>query len=176
MKVINFFGGPGVGKSTTAAKLFVKMKEEGLKVEYVTEYAKDIVYSKEFFKLEDQLMVFAKQNHKLWRLRGQVDFAIVDSPLPLSCIYAPSNMMYNPEHLDELVMSTFNAYDNLNIYLQRNLEVHGYQEYGRTQNLQEAIDVDFNIKELLYHTNTPYNTVVVDTLTADTVYALILGT
>ena len=40
MKVINFFGGPGVGKSTAACDLFVAMKKAGYKVEYVDEYAK----------------------------------------------------------------------------------------------------------------------------------------
>ena len=44
MKVINLFGGPGCGKSTTAADLFARMKLRGLSVELVTEYAKDVVW------------------------------------------------------------------------------------------------------------------------------------
>ena len=60
MKVINFFGGPGVGKSTAACDLFVAMKKAGYKVEYVDEYAKEKTYEKEFKKLDDQLYILAK--------------------------------------------------------------------------------------------------------------------
>jgi len=40
-RVINLLGGPGVGKSTAAAKLFAKYKDEGKSVELVREYVKD---------------------------------------------------------------------------------------------------------------------------------------
>lgn len=40
--VINFFGGPGCGKSTMASRLFSELKSKGVKCEYVTEYAKDV--------------------------------------------------------------------------------------------------------------------------------------
>jgi len=43
-KYINIFGGPGAGKSTTAALLFAEMKSGGFKVELVTEVAKDFVW------------------------------------------------------------------------------------------------------------------------------------
>ncbi len=38
------FGGPGTGKSTSAAGLFFKMKLAQMEVELVTEYAKDLVW------------------------------------------------------------------------------------------------------------------------------------
>lgn len=44
MKVINLFGGPGIGKSTLAAGLFEHMKIAGFNVELVNEYAKDMVW------------------------------------------------------------------------------------------------------------------------------------
>ena len=46
-KVINLFGGPGAGKSTTAAGLFYEMKVRDIKCELVTEYAKDMTYEKQ---------------------------------------------------------------------------------------------------------------------------------
>ena len=57
------------------------MKSRGYKVELVTEFAKDLVYQESYFRLKDQLMIFARQNHKLWVLKDKVDYAIVDSPL-----------------------------------------------------------------------------------------------
>ena len=43
MKVINFYGGPGVGKSTKAAGMFYKMQLAGYSVELVNEFAKECV-------------------------------------------------------------------------------------------------------------------------------------
>lgn len=149
MIVINLYGGPGVGKSMTSAQLFYKMKKFGYKVELVTEYAKDLVYSEEFFKLKDQLMVFAKQHHKLWKLRDKVDYAIVDSPLPLSLVYAPDDMIYSYKDLSSLIMSTYNQYDNKDFFLTRSLEEYGYQEYGRHQTLEQALEKDDEILETL---------------------------
>ena len=49
--IINIFGGPGVGKSTVAADLFVIMKKEGYSVELVTEYAKELTYEKKRYNI-----------------------------------------------------------------------------------------------------------------------------
>ena len=40
MRVINFYGGAGIGKSTIAADIFSKLKRKGHKTELVGEYAK----------------------------------------------------------------------------------------------------------------------------------------
>ncbi|MBO6202243.1 MAG: hypothetical protein J6O13_01810 [Selenomonas sp.] len=39
MRVINFYGGAGIGKSTIAADIFSKLKRKGHKTEMVGEYA-----------------------------------------------------------------------------------------------------------------------------------------
>ena len=43
MKVINLFGSAGAGKSTTALGVAHNLKINGYKVEYVSEYAKQLV-------------------------------------------------------------------------------------------------------------------------------------
>jgi len=80
MKVINLFGGPGSGKSTTAAGLFQKMKLKHMSVELISEYAKKLVYSNRLENMLDQQeYIFAKQNNMLHMLRDKVDFVITDS-------------------------------------------------------------------------------------------------
>ena len=64
MKIINLIGAPGSGKSTTAAGIFYNLKMKGIKCELLTEYAKDRVWEENFMALNDQLYIFAKQNHK----------------------------------------------------------------------------------------------------------------
>jgi predicted ATPase len=60
LKVINLYGGPGTGKSTTAAALFALMKREGYNVELVTEFAKDLVWTERNKELGDQIYIFGK--------------------------------------------------------------------------------------------------------------------
>lgn len=173
MKVINFYGGPGTGKSTTAAGLFYKMKSEGYKVELVTEFAKDLVYQESFFRLKDQLMIFARQNHKLWVLKDKVDYIIVDSPLLLSCYYYLDNDDYSEKLFKELVIDTYNRYDNINIRLKRNNELHPYQQYGRTQSFDDALKIDTEVVNILNNYNVNYYEIRISEQSVDDVLDLI---
>ena len=85
--IINLFGGPGTGKSTTAAALFYKLKMMGINCELVTEFAKDITWEKNKKALACQPYVFGKQCYRIERCVDQVDVIITDSPLPLSILY-----------------------------------------------------------------------------------------
>ena len=135
------------------------MKTRGYKVELVTEFAKDLVYQESYFRLKDQLMILARQNHKLWVLKDKVDYAIVDSPLLLSQHYFQDNGDYDEKLFKDFVLNTYNRYNNLNILLERNIDEHPYQEYGRSQTLDEAIKIDESIKKILHDTNSEYKTI-----------------
>jgi broad-specificity NMP kinase len=45
--VVSLFAGPGVGKSTMATGIFSALKFKGIECEYVSEYAKNLVWGKE---------------------------------------------------------------------------------------------------------------------------------
>lgn len=131
LKVINLYGGPGTGKSTTAAALFAKMKRAGYNVELVTEFAKDLVWTERNKELGDQIYIFGKMYHKLWRLRDKVDYVITDSPLPLSVYYDKNRMPY----FKEFAISMYNSFTNYNFELTRHFK---YQVEGRYQTEAEA--------------------------------------
>ena len=60
--LVNFYAGPGAGKSTGAAYIFAKLKMKGIDSEYVSEYAKDRVWQDDQFPLKYcQLYVTSKQ-------------------------------------------------------------------------------------------------------------------
>ena len=157
MKVINLFSGPGAGKSTTAAGLFYEMKCLGLNVEYVQEYAKDLVYEKRDNILSDQIYVFAKQQRRIARLQDHgIEWVITDSPIPLGLVYLKPGVL--SDHFHELVWEVFHKYDNHNFLLSRNVK---YNPVGRNQKLEsEAVQFDQAVKQLLNAWNVPFESIV----------------
>lgn len=145
MKVINFFGSPGAGKSTQAAGLFYLMKKNKYNVELVTEVAKEHVYEKNAKALSEQNYVFANQEYRLAVLRDVVDFVITDSPIILSNIYVKEKY---PSSFNKFCFDMFKSYDNINFYIERN---HLYSHVGRNQNEEEADEIGEKIKNFLHY-------------------------
>ena len=134
MLTINFFGGPGSGKSTMAARVFSELKERKYNAELVTEYAKDLTWEGSMGVLDNQLLVFAKQYHRLWRLKDKVDIVVTDSPIVFSLVYGNTSNTFK-----QLVKEEFGKFNNINIYLQR---VKEYNPKGRSQTEEEARLID----------------------------------
>lgn len=148
--VVNLFGGPGTGKSSVASDLFALMKWRKFNVELVNEYAKDLTWEKRYDILEDQLYVLAKQNRRLMRLDGQVDYMISDSPILIGAAYTPKN--YYPS-FNAMVEEVFRSYRNFNILLTRKKD---YVAIGRNQTEKEANQLDLKIRDLMDDRDIPY--------------------
>jgi adenylate kinase family enzyme len=87
MRLINIFGAPGTGKSTTSAGIFHNLKLKGLDVEYVQEYAKDKTWQSDFETLKCQPYVTGKQLFRLHRLRNKVEYVVTDAPILNGILY-----------------------------------------------------------------------------------------
>ena len=144
MLVVNLFGGPGCGKSTTAAWLFSELKQRQISCEYVTEFAKDLTWERNLDALSCQEYVFGNQSYRMSRVKDKVDVLITDSPLPLSIIYNHGRLM-EPE-FSRLVWQVYNKYDNINFYLTR---PSIYDETGRNESKEEALVIDSNLLSVL---------------------------
>jgi len=171
MVVINLFGGPGSGKSTTAAGLFFKMKtDERVKsVELVTEFAKDMVYAGRTEELRgNQLYITAKQYSRMKRLVGKVDYVITDSPLVQSIMYTPEDYFHS---FKQLVLEVYNSFDNLNVFINR---VKKYKQYGRDRTEEESNLISNNIITLLDENRINYITVDGDKDAPDIIKKMLL--
>lgn len=147
--LINLLGGPGCGKSTTAAGVFCLLKLHGIDCELITEFAKDLVWEERQKTFKNQQYIFAKQHHRIWRVIDSVDVVITDSPLILSLVYGQKyNTIDEPFYNN--VISLINKYNNLNIILKRNKK---YNANGRNQTKEEAEEIDNDIKNTLLKYN-----------------------
>jgi nicotinamide riboside kinase len=149
------WGGPGSGKSTSAALVFARLKVAGLNVELVSEYVKAWAYENRKIDLFDQVYIFAKQQRLEDRvLRTPIQAIVTDSPLLMQCVYAKR---YNAPCWQELVKigKVFDSvYPSVNLLLRR---VHGeYQQLGRYQDFDEAKKIDAEIKTYLEEIDVPY--------------------
>lgn len=151
-KVINFYGGPGSGKSTSATGLFYLMKSNNLKVELVTEYAKELIYEDRLDdSIDTQLEINKVQNNRLKRLYGKVDYIVTDAPILMTVYYSQLSGIHN---VDEL-LNTYNMFDNIDIYVKR---IKKFQTYGRKQSEDEAKIMDHEILTLLKNHDIEYLT------------------
>lgn len=160
MKVINLFGGPGVGKTTIAMRVFTELNMKQIKVEYVDEFAKEQTWNQSFKLMENQRLIFANQHQKFWRLKDIIDIAVTDAPIFNSIVYSGKNDKNKTFHAD--VFHEFNEYQNLNFFLKRETE---YKEHGRSQKLEDAIKVDEEVLRCLKWFKVPYVEIGLDSAT-----------
>lgn len=127
MIVVNLFAEPSAGKSTGAAYVFSHLKMKHINCELIPEYAKELAWEKRLPPHpSDYWYITAQQAHRLWRVDGQVDVAIVDSPLPLGLVYGDqTDMDYH-----DYVMALYNKYNNLNFFIKRDVN-KPYRQEGR---------------------------------------------
>jgi len=147
--VVNLYGGPGAGKSTTAAGVFCLLKLHGVNCELITEFAKDLTWEERNKTLHNQVYILGKQQHKIWRIPDTVDVVVTDSPLLLGALYVG----IDDSKLREFIFFCFNTFCNINYYLNR---VKPYNPDGRRQDKKEAIGLDVSTKTLLKQWSIPY--------------------
>ena len=149
--VVNMSAGSGVGKSTNSARLFAMLKDKGIEVELVTEFAKDLVWEGRNKAFECQAYIFGNQLYKIQRVSDSVDVIITDSPIFLSSIYDKEQN----EYFKKYILTQFSKFNNLNIYLNR---VKPFNPNGRNESTEEEARVNdrkvldfFNDNDIEYY-------------------------
>lgn len=154
--LINFISGPGSGKTTMCALIFANLKLKGFVAEYVQEYAKTLVWTKNFETLNNQYHVTQTQYTLLKMINGQVDFILTDGPIPQALYYNRHNLdnTSNIEKTEKLIIDSYNKFNNINIFLDRGDFV--YEQQGRIQTEEESKEIDFILKHMLKQHSIPF--------------------
>ena len=148
--LINLYAGPGCGKSSSMATIFSELKWLGVNCEMAPEFAKEKVWEGSLGILGNQIYVFGKQLHSIYRLLGKVEVIITDSPLLLSLIYGKNEV----QQFKDLVKTVHNGLNTWNIYLNRH---KAYNPAGRLQTEEEAKQKDIEVLEMLKGEEIPFS-------------------
>lgn len=151
--IVNFIAAPSSGKSTLASGVFAKLKWMKIDCEIVSEFAKELVWEQRNETFKDEVYIFAKQFHRLFRVKNKVDVAITDRPIILSMYYNQKYADGQFSKLDDLVLEQHNNFNNINFFINRKKD---YNPNGRNQTEQEANQMSLEIKKMLDDYNIPY--------------------
>lgn len=148
MVVINLFGPPSSGKSTVAAGLFFLMKINKMRVELVSEFAKELVLEGRESIFGEQNYIFAEQLRRQQRLRGDYDFVVTDSPILLPLFYdlRETPIENRNPNFPGLVMKEFEKYNNFNYLLKRR---HSFETVGRRHDESQSEVIDGELRGFL---------------------------
>lgn len=155
-KIINFIAGPSAGKTALAGQLFGFMKNLGLSVAYVPEFCQELAWEGNTKALDDQLFILGVQHQRQYRVLGQVEWIVADSPLIQQLYYnREAFKKYDPlgnvedirYDLQSLIMHVHNFYDSKNFYVERN--GRKFRQEGRFHNEEQSLQIDKEMLEIL---------------------------
>jgi hypothetical protein len=158
-QIINLYGGPGCGKSTSAAFLYYLLKDHGQNAELVREFVKNWAWIGRQMETYDQYYIMGKQIHYETQLYGKVDWIVTDSPVALGIVYS---RLYNPDNVAKGVFETASS-----LYRQAELDGHKhhhvllnrskpYVQHGRYESEAKAKEIDAWTRSTLDALKFPY--------------------
>jgi hypothetical protein len=148
-KVINIIGGPGCDKSLFTAAIILYLNLHHKSVEQIPDFAKALVWQKDYEALKNQYNIAQQQFRMLELLDGQVQYLVTESSLP-------QIMYYNEQYPDNIcdiqktrkqILEWYKQHNNVNVMVERG--ERKYIHTGRFQDEEQAKAVDRGMRALL---------------------------
>lgn len=109
--LVNLYGAPCSGKTTTAFKLCYDLKILGKSVALVQEFATELIWTKELWGW-GQSQICSEMIRRVEKpLKGGVDFVICESPLYLNILYAPKKTYGDEQAIKKMQYDIFYLYE-----------------------------------------------------------------
>jgi hypothetical protein len=161
-KIINIIGGPGCDKSLFSSAIILNLNLREKSVEQIPDYAKFLVWNKDYEALKNQYVIAQRQFEMLALLDGQVQYLVTDCALPQLLFY---NGTYKDNICDVAktkakILEWYQAHDNINILVERGNKK--YVSTGRMQDEDGARKIDAALKEMLIRQNIPFTSMPPD--------------
>lgn len=154
---INLVGGPGCGKTTTAAALFSELKKTPMKVEFLREPIQHHIYENNTLMMSNQIPLFGEDLLQIYSLDGKVDIVIRDTSLLNNIVYdREDNSLFHA-----LVIQEYKKLRNIDFFINRGSIP--FEEYGRIHNYEESVALDQRIIDVYRFANVPLIEVNVET-------------
>ena len=131
-------------------------------VEIIPDYAKSLVWQKNFEVLKNQYFIAQRQFEMINLLDGQVQFLITECSLPQVLYY---NENYDDNICDisktrTQILDWYGQHDNINILVERGDKK--YVHTGRFQDEEQARDIDRGLHQLLLREKLPFTSLAPD--------------
>ena len=152
--VVNFFGGPGAGKSTLALGVASKLKQAGVNCEFIHEFAKELTWDERFNAMKNQTWILGSQYEMLRRCIDQVDVIITDTSLLNSALYG--RKLSFGDKIGDLAIAMFNSMENMTFVVDRKKL---YNPVGRSQDEEAALIIDQEVRDFIRSCVIDYHTV-----------------
>lgn len=154
--VIELLGGPGCGKSTLAADIFVQMKRKGISVEMIPEHVKYWAWENKPVGPFDQPYLFGQQVRHESRLYGKVEYIISDSPVIMYPVYEETYHHHSIIRHSVLAFIEETAKKGVVRKAFNIPRVVHYEATGRFESGQQAQTIDENLEAFYKAQNYPY--------------------
>jgi hypothetical protein len=148
-KVINIIGGPGCDKSLFTAAIILYLNLHHKTVEQIPDFAKSLVWQKDYEALKNQYYIAQQQFRMLELLDGQVQYLVTESSLPQILYY---NEHY-PDNICDVaktrkqILEWCKQHNNVNVMVERG--DRKYVHTGRFQDEEQAKEVDRTMRATL---------------------------
>jgi hypothetical protein len=148
-KVINIIGGPGCDKSLFTAAIILYLNLHHKTVEQIPDFAKSLVWQKDYEALKNQYYIAQQQFRMLELLDGQVQYLVTESSLPQILYY---NEHY-PDNICDVaktrkqILEWYKQHNNVNVMVERG--ERKYVHTGRFQDEEQAKEVDRTMRATL---------------------------
>lgn len=161
-KIINIIGGPGCDKSLFSSAIILNLNLRHKSVEQIPDYAKSLVWQKDFDALRNQYRIAQRQFEMLDLLNGQVQYLVTECAL-MQILYYNETYRQNicdVEKTRAQILAWYHQHENINLLVERSDKK--YVQTGRFQNEEEARKIDVALKELLIRENIPFTSMAAD--------------